>query len=214
MIAYCIDDNCSKDVVYLDDNYNNYFLKSKNIIKFKISNFSKNNYIINISCNTDINIQDDSFPNKNYGLNLNNLNIINNNTNKLLQPHDAFVSEVLSSPKNHSISFNQKLNYTDTKWNVKNEIISDKIIELAAGEIKYFETIVNLPYNKPSNGSFQSYILSSTEDYSASMKFCSNTTNIKKYLTWSQLKNIEENNYKLFHGTITSENSVPIVFVD
>ncbi len=49
--------------------------------------------------------------------------------------------------------------------------------------------------------------------YSAILKLKCDTTNIKKYLTWSQLKNIEENNYRLFHGTIVSENSVPIEFV-
>ena len=40
------------------------------------------------------------------------------------------------------------------------------------------------------------------------------TTNLKKINSLVNLKTIKENNYKVFHGIITSKNKVPVKFLD
>ncbi len=219
LVTYCSDTECSKDVMYLNENYYNYFNKSKNILHIKIENKSKKNYLLMLTNSSNYLFKKTSFPNKLYGLDLENLVVSNNSTNKRVKHYNSFVNEIINNCENYTdsnfLKTHNKLGYSNkNNWLIKNNNISKQIIQLPSNQVVYFETFVNLPFNKYSSGSFQSVELNRDNKYSCKITINSDTTNIKEHLTWSQLKNIEENNYKLFHGTITSKNTVPIEFVD
>ena len=44
--AYCIDDSCSKDVLYSNNNYKHYFKKSINRIRIKVTNKSNSKKVV------------------------------------------------------------------------------------------------------------------------------------------------------------------------
>ncbi len=209
--AYCIDSVCSKNVLYTNNNYDNYFKKSTNIVRFKIINKSNSKFIAFIK----------GLPvsSKLRALFLEDLLIKETKTLKKILPISIF-EDCIDNPydllDSTRILMYKKLGYKKTyKWYLKNGIINESLIYLEPNEVKYFELYVNLPINSPIRScTFEYFKLNKKKNYDVKLNFHSDTTNIKKYLTWSQLKNIEENNYKLYQGTIISENSVPIVFVD
>ncbi len=196
----------------------NRFKNKKTILKIKIENLSSENFIISNYCFPNRNNNCTSsiaFPSFNNQLDLNNLEIKNNDYNVKIKwyfslPTDDFFKNKMV---NDSI-INQQykdLDYTNDNFIFFNKSLTKNLIFIKSKEILYFETFIHLPVNYK----FHQYIeLSKEKTYNANLIINSDTTNIKKYLTWSQLKNIEENNYKLFHGTITSKNTVPIEFVD
>jgi len=213
--AYCIDDECSKDALYLNENYANFFKKSNNIVRFKIINNTSNNYFLKISNINNPLFEEQSFPNILYGLDLKNLQIINDSTKEVIKSYSMLNQEVnITKDKDSTLlKMYNKLGYINNNdWITINKNLSKRIILIPSKQSIFFETAVNLPFNRPYRSVSQGILLNKKNKYSAQVILYSDTTNIKKYLTWSQLKNIEENNYKLFHGTITSENSVPIVF--
>jgi len=189
---------------------------SNRVFKFSIKNTSKENYILRLRNALDTYPGLYSKEGKNLDLDfLQIIDTIIKDTLEVSRHHRLiYETETTKNKREELTRFYRSLLYNNTLfWYEKNEIINSNFIFLKSNEIKYFETFINLPYSDASN-SGNHYNLDSTKNYIANLKFTSDTTNIKKYLTWSQLKNIEENNYKLYQGTIISENSVPIVFVD
>ncbi len=178
---------------------------SNSTLRFKILNRSKYNYMIN------------SFyffsKIKQGKASLNILSIQENETKKVLEIRESFLHGNWKEP----LYFNdyKKNGYASLGylWIDRNRVIAETNIKIAAGETIFFETHLNIPVNK-TRFLIEGVKLNKDKKYSATLKLKCDTTNIKKHLTWSQLKNIEENNYKLFNGTIISENSVPIEFVD
>ncbi len=184
--------------------------------RFLIKNTSKYNYILRLR-----NVFD-TYPglmsNNGKNLDLDFLEIVetySKDTIDISRHHVlTYDTEETIKQRKESVNYFKNLNYNNsTIWYEKNKLINSNFIFIKSNEEKYFEVYINLPYSDASS-SANRYDLDSTKKYIANLKFISDTTNIKKYLTWSQLKNIEANNYKLYHGTIVSENSVPIVFVD
>ena len=202
-------------------NSDEYFYKNRgnSVLRFSISNTTNINYLIILRNVFDTYNGINTIEGKNLDLDF--LQIMNPQKTDTIKVHYAFsypmpnkdeLEQFIENNKNKIQIFNSLNYYKTINWIDKNEIITNNLIYLKSNEIKYFETFVNLPYSEASNGS--SYVkLDSTKNYIANLKFTSDTINIKKHLTWSQLKNIEDNNYKLYHGTIISENSVPLVFV-
>ena len=198
------------------------FRKNQNntVLRFKITNKTNQNYflIIRNVFNTynGINTKDGA------NLDLDFLQIVNSDNNDTVKINYACTLPMPNKKQlelfenNNRIKIQQfnNLNYFKSlDWINKNELISNNLLYLKSNEVKYFETFVNLPYSEASNGC--SYVeLNYKFKYTASLKFMTDTTNIKKYLTWSQLKNIEANNYQFYNGTIVSENALPIVFVE
>jgi len=194
--------------------------QNKAVFRFKISNKTNQNYCLVLR--NVLNTYNGINTIEGANLDLDFLQIINKNSKDTIKVHYAYTLPMLNKKelelyeKNNKILMQQynNLNYSKSLfWMEKNQQITNNMVCLKSNEVKYFETFVNLPYNVSSDNA--NYVeLNFSDNYNAFLKFISDTTNIKKYLTWSQLKNIKENNYKLFHGTITSENSVPVVFVD
>jgi len=88
-----------------------------------------------------------------------------------------------------------------------------KRIVLHPGEKIYLESIIRLPGNCRKGMDGNSYVkLDSLKKYTFKLFFECDSTNIKKSMTKSELKTIQENNYKIFHGTLVS-NAVPIKFM-
>jgi hypothetical protein len=212
--AYCIKGDCTYKAAY---NFENYKKKSVNKVRFKIKNNSHNNYYINTYCINEYATKgctyQESFPDVSFGLSLNNLLIRDNNkiiTSDYIFQKELFI-ETECSNYNDSLLFKRyhSLGYKNDAQNYINYNVTKNLIKIRAGETLYFETYINLPFN---NSQFVK--LSPDKKYTASLTFYADTTNLKKVLTWAQLKDIEENNYKLYQGTITSTNSIPIVFVE
>jgi len=184
--------------------------------KFSIKNTSKHNFLLRLRNVFDTYPGLKSDDGKNLDLDF--LQIVETSFNDTLTISRNHVlnydTSCTSKQREKLVNYFENLNYYNSiYWYEKNKRINSNFIFLNSNEIKYFEVYINLPYSDASH-SGNRYDLDSTKNYTMSLKFISDTTNIKKYLTWSQLKNIEENNYKFFHGTITSKNSVPIKFVD
>ena len=184
--------------------------------RFSIKNTSKNNYLLRLRNVFDTYPGLMSNNGKNFDLDF--LEIIETSFKDtiVISRHHVlkYDTEETIKQRKKSINYFKNLKYNNsTIWHEKNKLINSNFIFIKSEGEKYFEVYINLPYSDAST-SGNHYDLDSTKNYNVFLKLTSDTTNIKKYLTWPQLKNIEENNYKLFHGTIISENSVPIVFVD
>ena len=95
----------------------------------------------------------------------------------------------------------RNLGYTKNDFIYFNNDLTKHLIYIKAHEVLYYETYFSLPIN---DELLQYVPLRKTKKYKVNFILKSDTTNIKKYLTWSQLKNIEANNYQLFQDTIVS----------
>ncbi len=214
--SYCADNNCTPTVMYSKNNYEKYYKKSNNILKFKIVNNSKNNYLISTYCVNQYCSEEESFPNKRFGLDLHNLQIMDEVSREVVTVGFSFVTTIPGLPSfidSLYIKNYNKNGYYNEKWIRKNIYLSEKFIKIPSGKTAFFETHVNIPFNKPSLGSLQTVKLSKKNKYSVSMIFNIDSTDIRGYLTWSQQKNLEENDYQIYHGTIKS-NTVPLIFVE
>ena len=215
--AYCTDDYCTKEAVYSKNNYELYFEKSNNIIRFKITNNSNKNYLISTYCVNRHCSERKSFPNRRFGLDLHHLQITNEANKEIITMYDTFGCMVTGLPNFIDSLYVKNYNKNgiyDEKWIKNNIYLSEKIIIIPSNETKYFETHVNIPFNEPSLGLLQSVILSKSNKYSVSMIFDIDSIGVRGSLTWSQLKNIKENDYQIYHGTLKSINSVPLKFID
>jgi len=210
--AYCPSGDCNVVSLHFDSTYNK---KSDNIVKLKFENKSNYNYIINTLCLSSYTkgcSYPKTFPDEKNPLSIGNISIINTKGEEVkiegILHQENPISERVSS---YNDSLNQEkyesLGYYDASWNFKNYALSKKLILIKAGESLFFEVSFKLPL-----GEYYFVKLNPEEKYSGYLIFHSDTTRFKKYLTWAQLKNMEENNYKVYHGTIKS-NSFPIIFV-
>ncbi len=209
--AYCPNGDCNEVSLHFDSTYNK---KSNNIIKLKFENNSNYNYIINTLCLSSYTkgcSYQETFPDEKTPLSIGNISIINTRGEAVKIESILYQENPISERAFSYIdSLNQEkyesLGYYDTSWNFKNYALSKKLIVVKAGESLFFEVSFKLPLGK-----YYFVKLNPEEKYSGYLIFHSDTTGVKKYLTWTQLKNMEENNYKLYHGTIKS-NSIPITF--
>ena len=210
--AYCADPECSNSEIYA--NYNEYIHKSGSKITFKIINHSNTNYVLN----NIPSILDSSFPRNYSGLNLYNI-IVKNVKNDSIVSFDyedfslscrmiPYLSIKDSLIKNHYTKLNYDINKADKLNQTK-----ENLIYINSGEVIYFETYISLPYNSPSLFSTQRLNIDLNNKYRIALTFDFDSTNVKNYLTWSQLKTIEENEYKFYQGSLES-NSVPLVFIE
>jgi hypothetical protein len=80
------------------------------------------------------------------------------------------------------------------------------------GETLYFEYFINLSNDKFGNN--ESRITFNKEKrYMMKVQIYSDSKNNKNTISFSDLKTIETNNYKIFNGIISSKNEVPLKFV-
>lgn len=84
--------------------------------------------------------------------------------------------------------------------------LNNKSFFIHPNETLYFEDVVWLPGNSEMGIRFIK-----NKSYTAHIEIASDSTTYKKDNTRQVLKTIEANGYKVFHGTIKSEN-VPVVF--
>ncbi len=190
---------------------------TKSVLKFKIINPTNKNYVLRTKNLFDTYAGFNSEKGKNLDLDfLQIIDLSNHDTVAVnhhftlpMIPENKFKKQERKTKK----QFNN-LNYNkSTDWYNKNKLISSNLIFLKSNETKFYEVFVNLPYSDASN-SGASVNLDTNKEYKTFIKVVSDTTNIKKHLTWSQLQYIKENNYKLYHGTLISKNSVPVKFVE
>jgi len=198
-----------------------YAKKSQNILRFKIVNQTQQNYMF-------ININKKSFPYKNYQIDFDNL-IIKDADGTIAKKHFTTASKRIGfenvfydNPALDSLRYlcdkeiieNLKKNaYKDSMWIRKSLYVQEHLVFLPAGETKYFETHVNLPYNFIPHSFYEAITLDKNKRYSAYLQFVSDTTNIFEYLPWDIKQTIKENNYVFFTDTLRS-NWVPIKFVE
>jgi hypothetical protein len=181
--------------------------KTKNIIEYKITNYTDCNYYFNA-----------------YSLSKLTWEI------KGLQPGNVFF-QILDEDENHA-DYGQKeylptekfiickqMNYDREEKELKElnysispdykNLIDKNNFLLKKGESKYFEILYYFP---ESNYSFVN--LEKNKKYHFKMLLYSDSTYNKKFLSRPIIKTIKENNYKIYHGIIESKNTVPLKIVD
>jgi len=231
----CKKNNKSLQIIFLNDTLTSfggqrpeldiysreYAEKSQNIIRFKIINSTQHNYMF-------ININKISFPYKNYQVDFDNL-IIKDASGNIAKKHFTSTSKRIGfenvfydEPALDSLRYMCdkevignfiKNGYKDSIWIRKSLYVQEYLIFLPAGETKYFETHVNLPYNFIPYSFYEAITLDRNKKYSAYLQFVSDTTNINEYLPWDIKQTIKENNYVFYTDTLRS-NWVPIKFVE
>ena len=91
-------------------------------------------------------------------------------------------------------------------------IVNDNLIIIPAKSTMYFKTYFSLPYNKTyvfSTG--EEIILDKNKEYTAALYFRATAADILKYLNEGSKKTLEQDNFKLFDGELTSTNQVPLI---
>jgi len=190
---------------------NEYHNNSFSIIRFRINNNTKYNYVLN----NPYSILDSSFPNKYSALSLNNIIIKDSNDGTLPMELVDFslsgkIVPYLKMKDTLMYNHYKKLGYDMNKISTLNKI-EENLIFIKAGEVLYFETYFSLPFNTPSIFNTEKINVIKDKKYEVSLIFDFDSTNVKRNLTWSQLKSIEKNKYKFYNGKIKS-NSVPLIF--
>lgn len=190
--------------------------KGKNIIKYKFENNSDTTYLL---------ISD--YPWMFYNNELDGMPyyrfIITDENGKKAKLGNSFsenskeYNKYLNYKNELNKDFYHNLGYDDkpSLWYIKNQIFSKRMIIIHPNETLYFEDYVFFPqaYNENINNS-DSVIFNYDLDYTLKLIFhYSSFEDISDYLTDSQMKTIEENNYKVYNGSLESENQIPIKFV-
>ena len=150
---------------------------------------------------------------RNGYLSYENVGILNTKNNKEIPLGIGF--HFIENDLNNCIDiemsdFKQELGYKKRKKSNLMYFYENNKIVIHPKETLYFESSLSLPDNTKRN--FQRVELNKENQYKLFLSVKIDTAFYKERLTNSTLRTIKENNYKLFHGTITSENSVPIVF--
>lgn len=107
--------------------------------------------------------------------------------------------------------------YNDSAWVEMNRFISRNIVTIGPNETLYFRNQLTLPKRKIPQYPHEVLVgyLSSdfdtTKIYYAQLNFNNTASEVKKYLTDIQLRNIEENGYTVFDGIVYS-NKIPVKY--
>lgn len=142
-------------------------------------------------------------------LNIKIINTLDNKEIPLLVGVHHSVDDINNCVSKQMHGYKLNLGYSDIS-NLMYFYEKNKII-IHPKETLYFESSLSLPDNTKEK--FQLVELNKENHYKLFLSVKVDTAFYKERLTNSTLRTIKENNYKLFHGTITSKNSVPVVFV-
>jgi hypothetical protein len=203
-----------------------YIEKSINIVKYQIKNNSEKKYLIILDQSSfeNLHINDTLFRNK-YILN-NSLNLVLSDGLKNANCHLSRLHFDGKNSKNHNFNIYYNLkdsikceigNYLNGQKsfyeNIKTFDIVNNYKVIYPGETKYFSTLVNLPISNYRYSTLPfAFKLDKKTNYKASI-FLSNNKNITyKNLPSDIRKEVKENNYIIFDGTIKS-NKVPVKMV-
>lgn len=135
---------------------------------------------------------------------------INNPTEYYLNPKNRYwIKEYYEKEVNKRKELLNNDEYIATR---QNELITHGFI-LYPHQIKYFRTAINLPLRSASEGFCWKSNIEGGNQYQAEIVLNCNSKNIKKYLNADLKKEIEENNYVIFNGVISS-NLIPVKIVN
>jgi len=181
--------------------------KSKTIITYKLTNHSNSVYYFNLNPNSNL-------RNKIEGISLKNgiLCIYQNDSNKEVRIRTHRIN--LNFNENDCYDKNFKIsNLLEYSKDFNSPYIQEQVnFIIHPHETLFFEWFVNLPYgNEIQNANLE---LDGNKKYYAEILIFSDSINYKKSVSRTTLKNIKQNNYRVFHGIIKSKNRVPIKFVE
>ncbi len=204
----------------------NYYKKSLNKIRLKITNHDDVTYIfIPLCLDSYINncSYKFSFPEQNMMADLRNFEFTDSKGNK------AEISRAMYDNTDENLyvfekyqdslieNFYNKTGYTNNSlsWKKRNSEIAKKTIIIHPKETLFYETYISFPinYNAP-NSILQQISLNINESYKVKFQLGTDIENLENLFTQSQLKTIEINNYILFDKDLISINSIPLKFVD
>lgn len=194
-----------------------------NVVEFKIINHSDFNYLFIPTClecfgGTGFY----EFPRAGAGLSLRNVLI-----NHSLEQTESMYSKTIGGgrigldTKTDSIVENYLKNiqeFRNTFQSMISNIIQENTVIIPAKSTFYFKTFFTIPYNQTYG--FQAYELNAIEElslnknekYVVSLYFNSKFEDVKKYMSKSMIRTIEENGFKTFDGELISTNEVPLIF--
>ncbi|WP_299112098.1 hypothetical protein [uncultured Winogradskyella sp.] len=190
---------------------------SNNIITFKIHNKSKDTYLL-IFDNKYGNCYPDSFraigfQNLIFSDKDGNSPIYSNTTATAEELHYNFLDYQDSVQKTYydNIGYDNKLD----SWKKKSAKISKSIITIHPDESVYFETYTSLPQKKDDLiGDYSGVSFDTAKKFEAKLRFTFlGYDDVKDFLTEIKKKEIKENGYKVYNGTLESTNSVPVNFI-
>lgn len=203
----------TKEINYLDIDFSNhmdYFLdnelapqKSRTILLYKLTNHSNKSYYFNIdSYHNDLKY-DFKMIDKAYVR-------IMNTKNEYQKPHVSIPSKD-GFPTDEDM-YKQYLNYN--RYSANNygleRLHSNFVIH--PNETLYFEWFLILPFIDFIEDINYTYKLDTSQEYFADVLIHSDTIKWREILSRTDIKNIEENGYKIYNGTLESKNKIPIKF--
>jgi len=198
---------------------------SRNILEYKITNHSKRTYFMVLNEDILENIENTN------SLNINRKDRKENCISFNLYKDNEILAGNIVSRTGGELNCNSPLLkelYNDslfvanskTKKIYKSKIVGPSfrnVLEhsfvLHPGEVKYFTSLVNLPWRKRTSTS-TSWIsnIDKQKPNFASMTFLNYVEDTKRMLSENQKKEIEENGYTIFNGILQS-NKVPVVLI-
>ena len=210
--AYCPAKECNSFESYKQNINSN---KYKNIVSFKITNHSNDNYIFtpfsqgyDLGCSTLF-----DFPKSHSGLSLKSVLLYGSvdsthYVTPMGRPSD-YMLKTEEMVSNFLKSMNKDINNFSTIYSM---FVNDNLIIIPAKSTMYFKTYFSLPYNKTyvfSTG--EEIILDKNKEYTAALYFRATANDILKYLNEGTKKTLEQDNFKLFDGELISINQVPLI---
>lgn len=221
LTAYCKDGDCSKTGTYSRESQD----KSRNLIEFKLTNNTKTTFAVIPVCDSfaDIGCSTfDGFPNKYSNLDLNTLIIKDNENNTIIDSSwplvnyawtDIYTYETVKDSIETEYYRKIGMEHKSREWKQFNLRITEKTIIIHPNETLFFTSFIMLPHNVDiNNRGLQKLQLDTNKNYSAQLYLISNLDSIKNYLTDTQRKTFETNNYIHYTKPLVSINSIPIKF--
>ena len=209
--AYCPAEECNSFESYKQNRNSN---KYKNIVSFKITNHSKDNYLF-IPFNLYHTLGSThffEFPKPHSGLSLKSVLLYGSVDSTKYNTPMGGVSEYYLQTEEIVNNFRSNMDKKKGVNAFHPMFVNDNLIIIPAKSTMYFKTYFSLPYNKTyvfSTG--EEIILDKNKDYTAALYFRATATDILKYLNEGTKKTLEQDNFKLFDGELISTNQVPLI---
>ncbi len=219
--AYCPEGDCrSIENRFVDKAY---YTLSKNILKFKITNNEKRTCIFfpyYDNSKRKICGVSNKFPDKFMNISLRNF-IVTSSSGDTISRSGVYTlvelgnNHIYETYRDSIINqFYSEIGYGEKslQWKCMNSEFLNEAILIPPEETLFFETYINLPFNKNLiTGGIEKIPLNTNESYKMNLIFRSNINDITKWLTDIQNRNMAENNYMFFAGDLVSTNSIPLI---
>jgi hypothetical protein len=188
--------------------------KTNNIIEFKLTNNgSKIVYFNRGFLYSDV-LQKNYVPGNLSGkwfvnsIFINNYNEFSNNSSYFNHKNEK-IQDFIDYYRKKDEDLLKSLNYDYSKYNT---FCLKSNFAIHPGETIFFEYPLHLPYDNLDLDN-SNFVFKKGKEYFFKIQIFSDSTNLEKYLTRTDIKTIQENNYKVYHGVLESKNMVKVKII-